>query len=68
MKETREEEKKEVQKKIDSLMKKHRLSLEAIASKLNISAMTVYRWHRGKVAPRSRIIKDALDRLTKSYA
>lgn len=37
-------------------MRRHDLSREDVASKLGVSAMTIYRWESGKNLPKSRLV------------
>ena len=45
-----------MQKEIRDLMRKHNLSLEDIASRLGVSARSIYRWERGESLPKSRFM------------
>jgi len=53
----------DIQKEIVALMRKHDLSREDIASKLGVTAMTVWRWQTGAGVPKSRIILKAIEGL-----
>lgn len=45
-----------MQKEVRDIMSKHKLSLEDIASRLGVSARSVYRWERGEALPKSRFM------------
>lgn len=58
----------DVTKEINKLMGRYNLSREDIASKLGVSAMTVWRWQKGKALPKSRIILKAIENLKLYYS
>jgi transcriptional regulator with XRE-family HTH domain len=45
-----------IQREVRGLMRKHNLSLEDVASRLGVSARSIYRWERGEAFPKSRFI------------
>lgn len=45
-----------IQQELQTLMRRHNLSREDVASKLRVSAMTIYRWENGKNMPKSRLV------------
>lgn len=45
-----------IQKEIRNLMRKHNLSREDVASKLGVSARSIYRWEQGESLPKSRLM------------
>lgn len=46
----------DIQKEVRDLMRKYNLSLEDIASRLGVSARSIYRWERGETFPKSRFM------------
>ncbi len=57
-----------IKKEINNLIKKYDLSREDIASKIGVSAMSIYRWEKGLVQPKSRIIIRAIEQLKKELS
>ena len=49
-----------VQEDINGIVDKFGYSHEKIASDLEVSFMTVYRWSRGKSTPKSKLVKRAI--------
>lgn len=45
-----------IRQDLQTLMRRHNLSREDVASKLGVSAMTIYRWEHGKNLPKSRLV------------
>ena len=56
---------KDFQQDIRNIMETYRLSEEAIADRLGIRAITVYRWEKGLSRPKSRIILQTLEEFKK---
>ena len=56
---------KDFQQEIQDIMETYRLSEEAIADRLGIRAITVYRWEKGLSKPKSRIILQTLEEFKK---
>jgi transcriptional regulator with XRE-family HTH domain len=52
-----------IQKEVQDLMKKYRLSREDIASRLGVTMMTIYRWENGRTFPKSRIMIREFEKL-----
>jgi len=52
-----------IQKEINKIMKEHCLSPEAVADRLGVRYITIYRWARGIAEPRSRLVLKALQDL-----
>mgnify|MGYP001571869725 CR=1 FL=1 len=52
-----------MQKEIPGLMRKYNLSREDIASRLGVSARSIYRWERGESLPSSRLMLREFERL-----
>ena len=52
-----------IQQELQTLMRRHNLSREDEASKLRVSAMTIYRWEHGKNLPKSRLVIREFGRL-----
>ena len=52
-----------IQKEIHDLMRKHNLSLEDVASRLGVSARSIYRWERGETFPKSRLMLREFEKL-----
>ena len=57
-----------IQQELQDLMRRFDLSREDVASRLGVSMMTVYRWQRGKAAPKSRIILREFEGLKQKLA
>lgn len=45
-----------IQQELQALMRRYDLSREDVASRLGVSAMTIYRWENGKNLPKSRLV------------
>ena len=56
---------KDFQQEIRNIMETYHLSEEAIADRLGIRAITVYRWEKGSSKPKSRIILQTLEEFKK---
>ena len=56
---------KDFQREIRDIMETYHLSEEAIADRLGIRAITVYRWEKGSSRPRSRIVLQTLEEFKK---
>ena len=52
-----------IQKEVQDLMKKHKLSREDMASRLGVTMMTIYRWENGRNFPRSRLMIREFEKL-----
>jgi transcriptional regulator with XRE-family HTH domain len=52
-----------IQKEVRGLMRKHNLSLEDVASRLGVSARSIYRWERGESLPKSRFTVREFEKL-----
>lgn len=52
-----------IQRGLQTLMSKHDLSREDIASRLGVSTMTIYRWEHGKTIPQSRLMLKEFEKL-----
>ncbi|MBU4312772.1 MAG: helix-turn-helix transcriptional regulator [Candidatus Omnitrophica bacterium] len=55
-----------IQQDLQTLMRRHNLSREDVASKLGVSAMTIYRWEHGKNLPKSRLVLREFEGLKQS--
>lgn len=49
-----------VKRDVQDLISRYDLSREDLASRLGVSAMTVYRWEKGKTLPKSRFMLRAI--------
>jgi DNA-binding XRE family transcriptional regulator len=45
-----------IKQELQTLMRRYDLSREDVASRLGVSAMTIYRWENGKNLPKSRLV------------
>lgn len=52
-----------IQEEIRGLMKRHNLSREDVASKLGVSARSIYRWGQGESLPKSKLMIREFERL-----
>lgn len=52
-----------VKQDVKELLNRYDLSREDLASKLGVSAMTIYRWQNGKALPKSRFVLRAIESL-----
>jgi len=52
-----------IKQELQALMRRHDLSREDVASKLGVSAMTIYRWESGKNLPKSRLVLRGFEEL-----
>jgi len=52
-----------IQREVRGLMRKHNLSLEDVASRLGVSARSIYRWERGESLPKSRFMVREFEKL-----
>jgi len=49
-----------VKRDVQDLISRYNLSREDLASRLGVSAMSVYRWQNGKALPKSRVVLRAI--------
>ena len=52
-----------IQQELQALMRRDNLSREDVASRLGVSAMTIYRWEHGKNLPKSRLVIREFEKL-----
>ena len=52
-----------IQKEVQDLMKKHKLSREDMASRLGVTMMTIYRWENVRTFPKSRLMIREFEKL-----
>jgi len=57
-----------VKRDVQDLISRYNLSREDLASRLGVSAMTIYRWQNGKVLPKSRLVLRAIEDLKTELA
>lgn len=55
-----------IQQELNALMRRHDLSREDVASRLGVSAMTIYRWEHGKNLPKSRLVIREFEKFKRS--
>ncbi len=55
-----------IQQELQALMRKDNLSREDVASRLGVSAMTIYRWEHGKNLPKSRLVIREFEKFKRS--
>jgi len=54
---------KDISQELQALMRRDNLSREDVASRLGVSAMTIYRWEHGKNLPKSRLVIREFEKL-----
>jgi len=57
-----------VKRDVQDLISRYNLSREDLASRLGVSAMTIYRWQNGKALPKSRVVLRAIEDLKTELA
>jgi len=57
-----------VKRDVQDLISRYNLSREDLASRLGVSAMSVYRWQNGKALPKSRVVLRAIEDLKTELA
>ena len=58
----------QIKTEIQELIQQYDLTIEQIAVRLGVSAMTIYRWKKGMSEPKSRFVWDTLKKFKKELA
>jgi len=55
----------DIAKEINKIIKENKFSREDIASRLGVASTTIYRWQKGRIRPKSRLVLKAIENLKK---